>query len=128
MKPDFDPVVRFDPIDRWFVGEDGPCVYTYNFSLRDSTSWDWIGLYKASIHQLLQRPTETKTHHFFILQANFTSINDYQTFIWSAPGNGTEQRKSTFPDIRVAPGQYRLLYISNEARDILGMSEPFEVV
>ena len=40
------PVVTFDPIESWKLGEEGVCTYRVALGTRLS-SWDWVGLYKV---------------------------------------------------------------------------------
>ncbi|XP_055328002.1 inositol polyphosphate 5-phosphatase K-like isoform X2 [Paramacrobiotus metropolitanus] len=95
--------VTFDPIDAWYVGENGHFRYAARSGTHYS-SWDWIGLYKVN-------------HH---------SFNDYLTYVWS-PGGGTENRGVINGRYLTRPGRFVLIYFSSEHKCGIGYSEPFDI-
>lgn len=100
-----DSPVKFDPMDPWHVGQSGICCYT----IKDNvliTSWDWIGLFKAK----------------------FSDVSEYVTWIYASPKSDNCTLRGIFHEVLVPEGAYLLLYFSGDTRELLGMSEPFQII
>lgn len=97
--------VKFDPMDPWRVGENGICGYTRRDDMVVS-AWDWIGLFKAG----------------------FSDISEYATWIYAAHPSETGTLRGTFAEVLAAEGDYHLLYFSGDTRDLLGMSDSFQII
>lgn len=104
--PQLETEVHFEPVHKWFSGDENSCAYTMHKGTRTST-WDWVGLFKF----------------------DFTTMDDFSSYVWAS--SSAEQQSSsfrvTFPIAEINPGTYVLLYIT-DAGDVLGKSEPFEIV
>eukprot|EP00794_Sanderia_malayensis_P014008 gene14008-15466_t len=104
------PVVTFslDPdYEPWRTEEDGVCIFYVNGY--QTSSWDWIGLYRA----------------------DFAHANDYYTYEWSLSGadeTGKDGCMILFDDIPEEPGFYQLGYFSRKLNAFLGFTRPFEII
>lgn len=105
--PCFKPVVKFHT-EEIFCGEDNVIVYSVDIkNRRYLKSWDWVGVYRAED----------------------CSIQDHIAFLW-APSDPV--RDTTFEiyfddAVFIRSGLYRLVYYSDESKDILGFSKPIHV-
>nr|CAD7447108.1 unnamed protein product [Timema bartmani] len=108
----FERVIEFQPLDTWYIDEENYASYTLSGDV-EHTMWDWIGVFKDG----------------------FTSLEEYLCYVYAMRGtNNTNTARSrvktvVFPITAVrTPGQYRLLYFSNNSGSVLGMSEAFRAV
>nr|CAD7587231.1 unnamed protein product [Timema genevievae] len=108
----FERVIEFQPLDTWYIDEENYASYTLSGDV-EPTMWDWIGVFKDG----------------------FTSLEEYLCYVYAMRGtNNTNTARSrvktvVFPITAVrTPGQYRLLYFSNNSGSVLGMSEAFRAV
>ncbi|XP_076338896.1 inositol polyphosphate 5-phosphatase K-like isoform X3 [Tachypleus tridentatus] len=124
-------LIIFLPIQNWKINTDG--IACYKTVGADINSWDWIALYRV----------------------HFSSIDEYLCYVWAStkplviPSSTPEsedlivstqenftrahcawlQYQVTFADHNILlPGTYQLLYISSSFDNVLGMSEPFEIL
>nr|CAD7257915.1 unnamed protein product [Timema shepardi] len=108
----FERMIEFQPLDTWYIDEENYASYTLSGDV-EPTMWDWIGVFKDG----------------------FTSLEEYLCYVYAMRGtNNTNTARSrvksvVFPITAVrTPGQYRLLYFSNNSGSVLGMSEAFRAV
>ncbi|GAV03407.1 hypothetical protein RvY_13835 [Ramazzottius varieornatus] len=100
---DKEQFVVFDPIDRWYIGENGYFRYSAKPGLYYS-SWDWIGLFKTT----------------------YTSFSDYVTWLWT-PGGKADNLGCINGRYITKTGRFLLIYFSSEHRCGVGFSDPFEI-
>ncbi|XP_073981738.1 inositol polyphosphate 5-phosphatase K-like [Rhodnius prolixus] len=111
-------VVKFLPIQIWYTNQENTATCMMGADV-DPKVWDWVGVFKE----------------------NFTSLDEYQGFIYLA-NNSTDAATEALPNnIRTGdkielrfyeniirtPGKYRLLYFSHDSGSVLGMSSPFHL-
>ncbi|XP_062522015.1 phosphatidylinositol 4,5-bisphosphate 5-phosphatase A-like [Corticium candelabrum] len=99
-------LVEFAFPTTWICKQDALIAYSLDSDVVTS-SWDWIGLYKTGWHQL----------------------SDYVTYVW-APSKRLTRRHHVPLDndyVPKEPGLYQLIYHSNHYKQVLGISQHFQI-
>ncbi|XP_013403693.1 inositol polyphosphate 5-phosphatase K isoform X2 [Lingula anatina] len=105
------PAIQFAPIFSWSKDGSATCVYSVDMGVKTS-SWDWIGLYKA----------------------NFKHLYDYVTYVYAPAPHGEHTAvvsrtvKFKKSSLRCSPGSYCLCYINGDKMFVRGMSNVFKII
>ncbi|CAG5873649.1 unnamed protein product [Menidia menidia] len=103
------PLVHVSSVGVWSADENALLTYSVQEDFLSST-WDWIGLYKAG----------------------FKSASDYETFVWVRENelpevNEVIQRSVDKDEIPLLGGEYVLGYYSTNMQSIIGLSPNFQI-
>ncbi|KAM9729362.1 inositol polyphosphate 5-phosphatase K isoform 2-T2 [Menidia menidia] len=103
------PLVHVSSVGVWSADENAILTYSVQEDFLSST-WDWIGLYKAG----------------------FKSASDYETFVWVRENelpevNEVIQRSVDKDEIPLLGGEYVLGYYSTNMQSIIGLSPNFQI-
>ncbi|KAM6906851.1 inositol polyphosphate 5-phosphatase K [Xenentodon cancila] len=104
------PLVHVSPAGDWSADQNGELTYTVQDDFMSST-WDWIGLYKAG----------------------FKSASDYETFVWVRENelpeiNEVIQISIDKDKLPLLGGEYILGYFSTNMQSIVGLSVSFQIL
>ncbi|XP_075887484.1 inositol polyphosphate 5-phosphatase K isoform X3 [Nelusetta ayraudi] len=104
------PLVYISPVGVWSADQDALLTYTVQEDFMSST-WDWIGLYKAG----------------------FKSASDYETFVWVREEDLPEineniQLTVDKDEIPLLGGEYVLGYYSTNMQSLIGLSANFQIL
>lgn len=108
LLPCFGSIVKFVDAGPYFANEDFQVLYTVKIEDRKHMkTWDWIGVFRA----------------------DSTNLEDHLSYTWAATKVARDQVFEVLFDesVFVSPGNYRLVYFSAGARDVLGYSNSFTV-
>jgi len=108
LLPCFGPIITFIDTGPYYANEDLQVLYTVKIEDRKfMKTWDWIGVFRA----------------------DNTNLEDYLSYTWASTKLVRDQVFEVLFDesVFLSPGNYKLVYFSAGARDILGCSKPFNV-
>jgi len=99
----YKPIVKFVDAGLYYCNEDMQVLYTVKMADRRLLkTWDWVGVFRADCNNL----------------------EDHQAYTWAASKLPRDQVYQVLLDESVfpAPGDFKLVYLSAESKDILGVS------
>lgn len=103
LLPAYKPIVTFIDAGPYFCNEDMQVLYTVKMTDRRLLkTWDWVGVFRTDCNNL----------------------EDHQAYTWAASKLARDQVYQVMLDESVfpAPGDFKLVYLSAESKDILGVS------
>jgi len=108
LLPCYGPIVAFIDTGPYYANEDFQVLYTVKIEDRKyMKTWDWIGVFRA----------------------DSTNLEDHLSYTWASTKLVRDQVFEVLFDesVFLSPGDYKLVYFSAGARDILGCSKNFSV-
>eukprot|EP00092_Neocalanus_flemingeri_P025806 GFUD01027972.1.p1 GENE.GFUD01027972.1~~GFUD01027972.1.p1 ORF type:complete len:457 (-),score=93.79 GFUD01027972.1:300-1670(-) len=108
LLPCFGPIVTFVDTGPCYANEDFQVLYTVKIEDRKyMKTWDWIGVFRD----------------------NNTNLEDHLAYTWASTRVARDQVFEVLFDesVFLSPGDFKLVYFSAGARDILGYSKSFRV-